>query len=150
MDQRYIDLYDEFTHTAMPRRVFMERLTKMAGGTAAATTIASMIGPNYAKAAVTKPDDSRLSMEILTYPGKTGPINAYHVRPKGNAKLPAIVVIHENRGLNPHIEDVARRAALAGYLAVAPDGLSSIGDTPQSPEDAGRDAFAKKIGRAHV
>ena len=126
----------EFTHTTMPRRVFMERLTKMAGSTAAATTIASMIGPNYAKAAVTKPDDSRLSMEILTYPGKTGPINAYHVRPKGNAKLPAIVVIHENRGLNPHIEDVARRLALEGYNVLVPDGLSPMGGTPKDTDQA--------------
>jgi carboxymethylenebutenolidase len=136
MEQRYIDLYDEFTHTGMPRRVFMERLAKLAGSTAAATTIASMIGPNYAKAAMTKPDDPRLTMEILTYPGKAGPINAYHVRPKGNVKLPAIVVIHENRGLNPHIEDVGRRLALEGYNVLVPDALSPMGGTPANTDQA--------------
>jgi len=136
MDQRYIDLYDEFTHTGLPRRVFMERLAKLAGSTAAATTIASMIGPNYAKAAMTKPDDPRLAMEMLTFPGKTGPISAYHVRPKGNAKLPAIVVIHENRGLNPHIEDVGRRLALEGYNVLVPDSLSPMGGTPASTDQA--------------
>lgn len=136
MDQRYIDLYDEFTHTGMQRRVFMERLAKMAGGTAAATAIASMIGPNYAKAAITKPDDSRLSMEMLTFSGKTGPIQGYHVRPKGNAKLPAIVVIHENRGLNPHIQDVARRLALEGYNVLVPDALTPMGGTPANADTA--------------
>ncbi|HET9149481.1 MAG TPA: dienelactone hydrolase family protein [Alphaproteobacteria bacterium] len=142
MEQRYIDLYDEFTHTGMPRRVFMERLTIMAGSAAAATSIASMIGPNYAKAAIVKPDDSRLMTEMLTYPGKTGPINAYHVRPKGNAKLPAIVVIHENRGLNPHIEDVGRRLVLQGYNVLVPDSLSPMGGTPASTDEA-----VKMIGK---
>jgi carboxymethylenebutenolidase len=144
MDQRYIDLYDEFTHTGMQRRVFMERLAKMAGGTAAATAIASMIGPNYAKAAMTKPDDPRLTMEMLTFSGKTGPIQGYHVRPKGNAKLPAIVVIHENRGLNPHIQDVARRLALEGYNALVPDALSPMGGTPAPAE---QDKAAQMIAK---
>lgn len=136
MDQRYIDLYDEFTHTGLPRRVFMERLTKLAGSTAAATAIASMIGPNYAKAAIVAPDDSRLTGNMVTYPGKTGPVKAYHVRPKGTAKLPAIVVIHENRGLNPHIQDVGRRLALEGYNVLVPDSLSPQGGTPESTEQA--------------
>jgi carboxymethylenebutenolidase len=136
MDQRYIDLYDEFTHTGLPRRVFMERLTKLAGSTAAATTIASLIGPNYAKAAIVAPDDSRLVSKMITYPGKTGPVKAYHVRPKGDAKLPAIVVIHENRGLNPHIQDVGRRLALEGYNVIVPDALSPQGGTPSSSDAA--------------
>jgi carboxymethylenebutenolidase len=142
VEQRYIDLYDEFTHTEMPRRTFMERLTIMAGSTAAATSIASLIGPNYAMAAMTKPDDQRLMTEMLTFPGKTGPIQGYHVRPKGNAKLPAIVVIHENRGLNPHIQDVARRLALEGYNVLVPDALSPMGGTP-ADQDKAADMIAK-------
>jgi carboxymethylenebutenolidase len=145
MDQRYIDLYDEFTHTGLPRRVFMERLTKLAGSTAAATAIASMIGPNYAKAAIVAPDDSRLTTGMITYPGKTGPVKAYHVRPKGNAKLPAIVVVHENRGLNPHIQDVGRRLALEGYNVLVPDALSPQGGTPESTEQA-----IQMIGKANM
>ncbi|MGE5537662.1 MAG: dienelactone hydrolase family protein [Gemmatimonas sp.] len=136
MDQRYIDLYDEFTHTGMPRRLFMERLAKLAGSTAAATSIASMIGPNYAKAAIVPENDSRLTTQMITYPGKTGPIKAYHVRPKGDAKLPAIVVIHENRGLNPHIQDVGRRLALEGFNVIVPDSLSPMGGTPASTDEA--------------
>jgi carboxymethylenebutenolidase len=145
MDQRYIDLYDEFTHTGLPRRVFMERLTKLAGSTAAATAIASMIGPNYAKAAIVAPDDSRLTADMITYPGKTGPVKAYHVRPKGNAKLPAIVVVHENRGLNPHIQDVGRRLALEGYNVLVPDSLSPQGGTPESTDQA-----IQMIGKANM
>jgi carboxymethylenebutenolidase len=136
MDQRYIDLYDEFTHTGLPRRVFMERLTKLAGSTAAATAIASMIGPNYARAAMTEPNDARLTASMITYPGKTGPVKAYHVRPKGDAKLAAIVVVHENRGLNPHIQDVGRRLALEGYNVIVPDALSPQGGTPANTDDA--------------
>ena len=136
MDQRYIDLYDEFTHTGMARRVFMERLVKLAGSTAAATSIASMIGPNYAKAAIVPENDSRLTAGMVTYPGKTGPVKAYHVRQKGDAKLPAIVVIHENRGLNPHIQDIGRRLALEGYNVIVPDSLSPMGGTPASTDDA--------------
>lgn len=136
MDQRYIDLYDEFTHTGMQRRVFMERLAKMAGGTAAATAIASMIGPNYAKAAVVAPDDARLTSSMITYPGKSGPVKAYHVRPKGSAKLPAIVAVHENRGLNPHIQDIGRRLAVEGYNVLVPDALSPQGGTPANGDDA--------------
>ena len=136
MDQRYIDLYDEFTHTGMQRRVFMERLAKMAGGTAAATVIASMIGPNYAKAAVVAPDDARLTSSMITYPGKSGPVKAYHVRPKGSAKLPAIVAVHENRGLNPHIQDIGRRLAVEGYNVLVPDALSPQGGTPANGDDA--------------
>jgi carboxymethylenebutenolidase len=145
MDQQYIDLYDEFTHTGLPRRAFMERLTKLAGGTAAATTIASMIGPNYAKAAITKPDDSRLTTGMTTYPGKNGPVKAYHVRPKGSSKLPAIVVVHENRGLNPHIEDVGRRLALEGYNVLVPDALSPQGGTPANTDEA-----VQMIGKANM
>jgi carboxymethylenebutenolidase len=145
MDQRYIDLYDEFTHTGLPRRVFMERLTKLAGSTAAATAIASVIGPNYAKAAIVAPDDSRLTSKMITYPGKTGPVKAYHVRPKGNAKLPAIVVVHENRGLNPHIQDVGRRLALEGYNVLVPDSLSPQGGTPASTDEA-----VQMIGKANM
>jgi carboxymethylenebutenolidase len=136
LEQRYIDLYDEFTHTGMPRREFMERLAKLAGSAAAATAIASVIGPNYAAAAVVPANDARLTSEMITYPGKTGPVKAYHVRPKGDAKLPAVVVIHENRGLNPHIEDVARRLALEGYTVIAPDALSPLGGTPSDRDKA--------------
>jgi carboxymethylenebutenolidase len=144
VDPRVIELYNEFIHSALPRRDFMTRLTRIVGSPAAALAVLPLIECNYARAGQVEEKDKRLQTSRVTFKSAEGnEVQAYVARPKGRGKLPAIVVIHENRGLNPHIEDVARRAALAGYLAVAPDGLSSIGGTPQSPEDAGRDAFAK-------
>ena len=145
VDRRIIDLYNEYVHTALPRRDFLSRLTKIAGGAAAATTVLALLEPNYAAAAQVPPDDKRLKTEKLEFNGPNGPVKAYVARPRKLSKtdrVPGVLVIHENRGLNEHIEDVARRTALAGYTAVAPDGLSVAGGAP-ADQEAARDLFAK-------
>jgi carboxymethylenebutenolidase len=136
IDQRIIDLYDEYTHAPLDRRVFLERLTALTGSVAAAMAVLPMLGPNYANAAMVPADDNRLEIKRITYKGVNGDIKAYQAKPKGAGKLGAVVVIHENRGLNPHIEDVARRVALEGFVAVAPDLLSPLGGTPDDPDKA--------------
>lgn len=136
MEQKYIDLYDEYTHTPLGRAEFLKRLAKLAGGAAAASALLPLLEVNYARAAVIAPDDPRIETDTVTYPGKTGDVQAYLARPRGSGKWPAVVVIHENRGLNPHIEDVARRAAVDGFLAVAPDALSPMGGTPSDMDRA--------------
>lgn len=134
MDQRIIKLYDEYTHTPLSRQEFLQRLALLTGGTAAAMAILPLIEVNYAQASVTKSDD--LFTERITYAGVNGDMQAYLARPKEEKKYAAIVVIHENRGLNAHIEDVTRRVANAGYLAIAPNALSPFGGTPANEEDA--------------
>ena len=143
MDQRIIDLYDRFTHGQISRRDFMERLAGLAGSAAAAAALLPVLSNNYAQAALVAEDDPRLVVERTTYKGEDGEIRAYLARPThGPEKLPAVIVIHENRGLNPHIEDVTRRLALEGFLALGPDLLSPLGGTP-SDEDQARDLIAK-------
>lgn len=134
MDQQIINLYDEYTHKPLSRNEFLRRLAILAGGTAAAMTILPLLEVNYAHAAITSQDD--LFTERVTYPGINGDMQAYVARPKEDKKYAAIVVIHENRGLNAHIEDVTRRAAKAGYLAIAPNALSSLGGTPENEDEA--------------
>jgi carboxymethylenebutenolidase len=134
MDQRIINLYDEYTHKPLSRNEFLRRLALLAGGTAAALAILPMIEVNQAHAAITPTDD--LFTERITYPGINGDMQAYVARPKEEKKYPTVVIIHENRGLNAHIEDVTRRAANAGYLAVAPNALSSLGGTPANEDEA--------------
>jgi carboxymethylenebutenolidase len=143
MDPRIIRLYDEYTHRPLERRVFLERLATLAGGTAAASVLLPLIENNYARAALVDPGDARLTTGSVTYKGASGDVRAYVASPKaGAAKRGGVIVIHENRGLNPHIEDVARRAALEGFTALAPDLLSPLGGTPAN-EDAARDANGK-------
>ena len=134
MDQQIINLYDEYTHKPLSRNEFLRRLALLAGGTAAAMTILPLLEVNYANAAVTNQDD--LFTERISYPGINGDMQAYVARPKEEKKYAAVVVIHENRGLNAHIEDVTRRAAKAGYLAIAPNALSSLGGTPENEDEA--------------
>lgn len=134
MDQRIINLYDEYTHKPLTRQEFLKRLTMLAGSTAAALTLLPMLESNYAHAAITRPDD--LFTEYINYPGAPNPMTAYVARPKEEKKYPAVVVIHENRGLNAHIEDVTRRAANAGYLAIAPNALSALGKKPADEDEA--------------
>lgn len=134
MDQQIINLYDEYTHKPLNRSEFIRRLALLAGGTAAALTLLPLLEVNYAQAAVTGQED--LFTERITYPGINGDMLAYVARPKKEKKYAAVVVIHENRGLNAHIEDVARRAAKAGYLAIAPNALSSLGGTPENEDEA--------------
>ena len=146
MDQRFIDLYDEYTHAPLERRVFLVRLARLAGGVAPAAALVSLLESNYARAATVPADDQRLETSRITYPGAGGDVKAYMARPKGAAKLSAVIVIHENRGLNPHIEDVTRRVALEGFLALGPDLLSPMGGTP-SNEDTARDMIGKLDGK---
>ncbi|MBC7886872.1 MAG: dienelactone hydrolase family protein [Ferruginibacter sp.] len=134
MDQQIINLYDEYTHRPLSRQEFLSRLIKMAGSTAAAMAMLPMLELNTANAA-TVPEEE-LFTERITYPGFNGAMQAYVARPEKEAKYPAVIIIHENRGLNAHIEDVARRAAKAGYLAIAPNALSSLGGTPPNEDEA--------------
>jgi carboxymethylenebutenolidase len=138
MRQEIINLYDDYTHERVGRRVFVDRLATLAGGTAAAAALLPVLKCNYAKAAIVPADDARLEAGRVTFaPGAQGEMQAYLVRPAdATGPLPGVVVIHENRGLNPHIEDVARRVALAGFVALAPDFLSPQGGTPEDEDQA--------------
>ena len=134
MDQRIINLYDEYTHKPLSRKEFLRRLTILTGSTAAAMSILPLIEVNNANAAVTRDED--LFTERISYPGVPGEMQAYIARPKKEKKYATIVVIHENRGLNAHIEDVTRRAAMAGFLAIAPNALGPLGGTPENEDEA--------------
>jgi len=137
LNPRIIALYDEYAHGPLARRIFLKRLARLAGGAAAAAALLPLLENAYADQVLR--DDARLETGHLEYGG----IRCYVARPKNAAgKIPAVIVIHENRGLNPHIEDVARRTALAGFAAVAPDLLSPQGGTPQD-EDQARNRIAK-------
>ena len=140
MDQRIINLYDEYTHKPLTRTEFFKRLTLLSGSTAAAMALLPLLENNYVHAAQTSEED--LFIERVKYPGAAGDMDTYVARPKEDKKYAAVVVIHENRGLNAHIEDVTRRAAKAGYLAVAPNALSPLGGTPAN-EDEAREKFTK-------
>jgi len=143
VDPRIIELYDEYTHAPLPRRTFLERLAVLAGGSAAACALLPLLENNYARAAVIAPDDARLSAGRVAIPLPGGTMRAYVATPRdGPAKRAGVIVIHENRGLNAHIEDVTRRVALAGYTAVGADMLSAQGGTPPD-EDRARALFAK-------
>src|SRR4028118_1253222 len=129
MDQRIINLFDEYTHRPLPREEFIGRLIKLTGSLAAATAILPLLEVNYAHAETIIQQDDRLITETISYPSGDVTMKGYLARPKAAGKYPAVVVIHENRGLNPHIQDVARRVALAGYVALAPDALAPLGGT---------------------
>lgn len=130
------DLYEEYARGAMDRRQFLGKLAMLAGGTAAAAALLPALESSRAMAQVVPKDDPRLETGYIKYPGETGEVRAYSARPKAGAKLAGVIVIHENRGLNPHTEDVARRVALEGFMAIAPDALSPFGGTPENPIEA--------------
>jgi carboxymethylenebutenolidase len=138
MDRRVIDLYDDFTHGDINRRTFLDRLAQITGSSAAALALLPALQNDYAKAAMVAPDDARLVLETTSYDAAGTKISGYLARLTSKGKRPAVIVIHENRGLNPHIKDIARRIALEGFLAFAPDMLSPLGGTP-ADEDKGRD-----------
>ena len=142
MDQRIINLFDEYTHKPLTREVFLKKLATLTGSTAAAIALLPLLEVNYAKAQTIGPQDERLMTEKITYPGDGAEMKGYLARPKAKGKYPAVMVIHENRGLNPHIEDVTRRMALEGFLVLGPDALSPLGGTPVN-EDQARDLFQK-------
>ena len=121
MDQKIIDLYDRFTHGGMSRRQFLDRLAEIAGSSAAALALLPLLQNDYARAAMVAPDDARLASERVAYDSPKGKINGYLARLKAKGKRPVVLVIHENRGLNPHLEEVARRFAAEAFLANAVD-----------------------------
>jgi carboxymethylenebutenolidase len=140
MDQKIINLYDEYTHSKLSRKDFMKRLALIAGGTAVALTILPLLENNYAAAAEFNSDD--VEVENITYTGVDGEIKAVLAKPKGKKKLGTVLVIHENRGLNPHIIDVTKRVAAEGFIALGVDALSPLGGTP-ADEDKGRELIGK-------
>jgi carboxymethylenebutenolidase len=142
MDRQILDLYDEYTHARLARRVFLERLATLAGGMSAALALVPLLQANVAAAAQVAEDDARLQSRRVTLGPDAEGLRGYLAAPRAGKKWPAVLVIHENRGLNPHIEDVTRRLALAGYLALALDFLSALGGTPPD-EDQAREMIGK-------
>ncbi|MCP9745175.1 dienelactone hydrolase family protein [Lacihabitans sp. CS3-21] len=143
MDQRIINLFDEYTHKPLKREDFLAKLTKLAGGTAAAMAILPMLEGKYALANQVSEEDEDLTMEDISYASKNCTMKGYLVMPKkAKGKLGAVLVVHENRGLTPHIKDVTRRIAKAGFIALGIDALSPFGGTPAN-EDEGRAMFPK-------
>lgn len=141
--QEMIDLYDEYTHITLDRRAYLARMTALLGSTAAASAVTSLIEADKAAAQIVPPSDPRLKTERVTYPGEGGEMAGYLARPANpKTRLPAVIVIHENRGLVPHIQDVTRRMALEGFLALGPDLLTQSGGTP-ADEDKGRELIGQ-------
>ncbi|WP_379092614.1 dienelactone hydrolase family protein [Pedobacter sp. UC225_65] len=140
MDQKIINLYDSYTHSKLSRKDFMKKLAILTGGTAMALTILPLLENNYVAAATI--NDDNLSIENITYAGVEGEMKGVLVKPKGKKKLGTVVVIHENRGLNPHIIEVTKRVAAEGFLALGIDALSPLGGTP-TDEDKGRELIGK-------
>ncbi len=142
MDPRVVDLYNDYIHGDMPRRAFLKRVVEIAGSAAAATTLIALVEPDWAWGQQVHPGDERLEVGYVEYPGSTGQVKAYLAKPAdADGPLPGILAIHENRGLNAHIEDVARRTALSGYVALAPDGLTYVGGG-LADQEAARDRFS--------
>lgn len=134
MNQEIINLYDEYTHAPLKRSEFIRRLVLLTGSITAAMSVLPLIEVNAANMKVTGDED--LFTERVSYPGVPGNMEAYVARPKDEKKYPAVIIIHENRGLNAHIEDVARRAAKEGFLAIAPNALSALGVVPANEDEA--------------
>lgn len=135
IDQRVFDLYDEYCHGQIDRRTFLARAAAV---TAGGLAMAQALMPQYAAAQTISFTDPRIKAQYVNYPspgGNSGQMRGYLVQPTGAGPFPAVLVIHENRGLNPYIEDVARRLAAAGYLALAPDGLAPLGGYPGNDDD---------------
>ncbi len=140
-----LQLFDRYVHGDLSRRGFLESATRFAGSAAGAAGLLAALSPQFAQAQQVAPTDARIQTRYLQIPSPdgSGPVRAYLAKPAGNsAKLPAVLVVHENRGLNPHIEDIARRLALDGFLALAPDALSPLGGYP-GDEDKARELFPK-------
>ena len=148
-DQELLILFDAYVHGGMDRRGFLDKAQKFAKAGVTAAGLLAALSPNFAAGQQVRQDDPRLTIERVSYPSLkgTGTVKGYLARPAsaGSSKLPAILVVHENRGLNPHIEDIARRLALDGFMAFAPDGLTVAGGYP-GDEDKAREAFGKLDG----
>ena len=143
-DQRLLDLYDDYCHGRIDRRQFVSGVSKFAAGGVTASALVEALLPDYALAQQVQPNDPRIVTSRVTFdsPKGYGPTKALLAKPAGDSKHGGVVVVHENRGLNPYIEDVARRLAVAGFVALAPDGLTSLGGYP-GDDDKGRDMQAK-------
>lgn len=140
MDQKIINLYDEYTHSSISRKDFMKKLAVLTGSTALALSVLPLLENNYAAAATLKYDE--LHTETITYKGADAEVKAFLAKPKNKNKLGCVLVIHENRGLNPHIIEVTKRVAAEGFLALGVDALSPFGGTP-ADEDQGRELIGK-------
>jgi len=138
MDDKINRLYNRYHRGQIGRRKFIKKLSLLAGSTAAAVSMLAMLDSKSAFAAFLSLDDEDVHSEFITYPGASGDMRALLSRPKGEEKLPAVIVIHENRGLQPHIQDVNKRMAREGFLSIAPDALSPLGGTPEDDVDAAR------------
>ena len=145
-DQELLVLFDAYVHGGVDRRGFLRGAEKFAKAGVTAAGLLAALSPDFARGQVVPKDDKRLKIEMVSFdsPQGTGTVKGYLARPfsAGTAKLPTILVVHENRGLNPHIEDITRRIALDGYMAFAPDALTPLGGYP-GDEDKAREAFAK-------
>lgn len=140
MDQKIITLYDKYTHSQLSRKEFMKKLAILTGSTALALTVLPLLENNYVSAAGFESDE--IISEEITFPGVDGDMKGILAKPKGKKKLGSVLVIHENRGLNPHIIDVTKRVAAEGYIALGVDALSPLGGTP-TDEDKGRELIGK-------
>src|SRR5919106_4800365 len=142
-DQELLILFDAYVHGAIDRRAFLERAAKFAVGGVTAAMLLEQLNPNFAAAQVVRTDDARIAPQYLEYdsPNGSGKMRGYFVRPEAaTGRLPGVLGIHENRGLNPHIEDIARRLALDNFVAFAPDALFPLGGYPGN-EDSARELF---------
>ena len=140
MDQKIISLYDKYTHSQLSRKEFMKKLAIITGSTALAMTVLPLLENNYVSAAPF--NDEGLTIENITYEGADSEMKAILAKPSGKSNLGSVLVIHENRGLNPHIIDVTKRMAAEGFIALGVDGLSPLGGTPED-EDKGRELIGK-------
>jgi carboxymethylenebutenolidase len=148
MEDNITGLYSDYRNGRLDRREFMKKLTLLAGSTAAAMSLFSLLEGKSAYAA--SPDDEEVHSEFITYPGASGEVRALLSHPKGEGKLAAVIVIHENRGLVPHIQDVNKRMAREGFLSLAPDALSPLGGTPEDDMDAARSKMRELDGETTV
>lgn len=151
IDPKIFDLYDEFCHSSMSRRDFLDKAATIAVIGGSGLLMAKALLPQYAKAQMISFTDDRIRAKYVSFKspgGNADTIKGYLVQPKGKGPFPAVLVVHENRGLNPHIEDVARRAAAEGFLAFAPDALSPLGGYPGNDEDG--KVMQKKLDRAKI
>jgi|SRR5688572_3925470 len=138
IDQRIYDLYDEYCHGKIDRREFLARASAIVIGGVSALAMAQALFPRYVEAQTISFTDARIKAKYVEYPspgGNSGEMRGYLVQPSEGSRFPAVLVIHENRGLNPYVEDVARRAAVAGFVALAPDGLAPVGGYPGNDDD---------------
>jgi len=151
IDERVFELYDDYCHGRIERREFLGRASALTIGGVSALAMAQSLLPRYAEAQTISFTDERIKATYVNYPssgGTSGTMRGYLVKPRGDGPFPSVLVIHENRGLNPYVKDVARRAAVEGFLALAPDGLSPVGGYPGNDDD-GR-AMQKKLDKAKL